>query len=75
MLRVDKTEPTIFSKIVNPKTTGYAAATGMVVLGARALTKNKTVLKSHKWIGVITAGLTALHIGLVEYYHNKYKKM
>jgi len=61
--------------IINPKTTGYAAAGAMVITTARAFTSKKPIAKTHKIWGFITAGLTLLHIGLVEYLHHKYKKM
>ena len=60
--------------IINPKTTGYAAAGAMVITTARAFTSKKPIAKTHKILGFITAGLTLLHIGLVEYLHHKYKK-
>lgn len=60
---------------LTPKNTGYAAAGAMILTTARAFTKQKNVVKTHKILGYITAGLTLLHIGLIEYYHHKYKKM
>ena len=61
--------------ILNPKNTGYAAAGAMIITSARAFTNKKTIKKSHKLWGYLTAGLTLLHIGVVEYLHCKYKKM
>ena len=60
--------------LLNPKTTGYAALGAMTLTTLRAITKDKTVRKSHKALGWVTVGLTALHVGLVEYYHIKFKK-
>lgn len=61
--------------IITPKNTGYAATAGMVLATAAAFSKNKSFRKNHKLFGFITAGLTLLHIGIVEYLHHKYKKM
>ena len=36
---------------------------------------DKSYTKSHKFLGGITAALTLLHIGVVEYLHSKCKKM
>ena len=75
MTSVQKINQTQKRSIINPKTTGYAAATAMIVTTARAFTNKKPITKSHKTWGFITAGLTLLHIGIVEYLHHKYKKM
>lgn len=61
------------NSIITPKTTGYAATAGLGLSIYSAVSKNKGIRKSHKPIAYITAGLTAIHIGLVEYYHHKYK--
>ena len=61
--------------LLNPKNTGYAAAGAMLITTARAFTHKKSIVKTHKIWGYITAGLTLLHIGVVEYLHHKYKKM
>lgn len=63
----------IQSQIFTPKITGYAAAVGMGVTLLSAVSKNKTFKKSHKSVSWLTALLTVLHIGLIEYYHYKYK--
>ena len=60
--------------IINPKTTGYVAAGAMALTAIRSFSKAKPVVKSHKALGYITAALTLLHIGCVEYFHHKYKK-
>lgn len=60
--------------ILTPKNTGYMALGAMALTTLRAVTKNKTVRKSHKTLGWVTVALTALHVGLVEYYHLKFKK-
>ena len=74
MTSINKIENTS-KPILNPKNTGYAAAGAMLVTTARAFTNQKSITKSHKTWGFITAGLTLLHIGVVEYLHHKYKKM
>lgn len=58
---------------ITPKTTGYAATTalGLSVVSA----KIKPMRKTHKPFAYIAALLTAAHIGLIEYYHHKFKKM
>ena len=61
--------------ILTPKNTGYLAAGAMLVTTLRAFSKSKPITKSHKIMGLVTAGLTLLHIGIVEYLHHKYKKM
>lgn len=61
--------------LLTPKNTGYIAGAAMLVTTARAFTKTKPITKTHKILGFITAGLTLLHIGVVEYLHHKYKKM
>ena len=60
--------------LLNPKNTGYAALGALALTTLRATSKNKTVKKYHKTLGWITTGLTALHVGLIEYYHMKFKK-
>lgn len=61
--------------IITPKNTGYAATAGLVLTTVTAFSKNKTIRKSHKFLGGLTAFLTLLHIGVIEYLHFKYKKM
>ena len=61
------------NSIITPKTTGYTATAGLGLSIYSAVSKNKAIRKSHKPIAYITAALTAIHIGLVEYYHHKYK--
>ena len=75
MTSVQKINQTQKRPIINSKTTGYAAAAAMVIATARGFTSQKPVVKTHKVWGFITAGLTLLHIGVVEYLHYKYKKM
>ena len=56
---------------ITPKTTGYAAAASLVVAVASGAIKNKNIKKVHKPFAWITAALTILHIGLIEYYSHK----
>lgn len=63
------------SSIVTPKSTGYAAAAGLVMSVASGVTKNRVLRRTHKPAAYAAAVLTAVHIGLIEYYHHKYKKM
>lgn len=63
------------NSIITPKTTGYAATTALGLAVCSSVSKNKTFRRQHKNLAWITAILTAVHIGLVEYLHSKYKKM
>lgn len=61
--------------LLTPKNTGYAATTGLLLTTASSFSKNRNIRRFHKTLGIITGGLTLLHLGLVEYLHHKYKKM
>ena len=61
--------------LLNPKNTGYAAAGAILLSTTRAFSKSKPITKTHKFLGYLSAALTLLHIGVVEYLHYKYKKM
>lgn len=67
--------PVIMNKIITPKTTGYATTAGLGLSVWSGISRNKTFRKKHKPLAYTTAVLTALHIGLIEYYNFKYKKM
>ena len=58
---------------ITPKTTGYSAAAGFALTAASGMSKSKEFRKTHKPFAWITAGLTLLHIGQIEYYKFKYK--
>lgn len=60
---------------ITPKTTGYTATTALGISVLSGVSKNKNFRKMHKTSAYIAAALTAIHIGLIEYYHNKYKKL
>lgn len=62
------------NSIITPKTTGYVATASLGLATVSGISKNKTFRKTHKPLAYITAVLTALHIGLIEYYHYKFKK-
>ena len=68
-----KTEK-IQSSILTPKTTGYAALAGMGMTVVSGISKTKTLRKTHKPFAYLTGILSLLHVGLIEYYHYKYKK-
>ena len=70
-----KTENITNKPFLTPKNTGYAAAGALALTSIRVASTKKPVVKSHKILGGITAILTLLHIGVVEYLHLKYKKM
>ncbi len=67
-MKIDKIQ-----SYITPKTTGYASAIGLGLSAMSGIYKNKTLKKAHKPLALVTAGLTILHIGLIEYYHYKYK--
>ena len=75
MTSVQKINQTQNKPFLTPKNTGYAAAGALIITTARAFTTQKNITKTHKAFGFITATLTLLHIGVVEYLHHKYKKM
>lgn len=58
---------------VTPKTTGYASAAGVALSAVSGMSKYKFIRNVHKPLGWTTVGLTAIHIGLIEYYHHKFK--
>ena len=62
------------NNIVTPKTTGYAAASGLCLTALSGCSNNKYLRKSHKAFAIATAIITAIHIGQIEYYHLKYKQ-
>ena len=59
--------------IITPKTTGYAATVSLGLATVSGISKNKTFRKAHKPLAYVTAALTVLHLGLIEYYHHKFK--
>ena len=61
--------------LLTPKNTGYAAAGAILLSTTRAFSKSKTITKTHKFLGYLSAILTLLHIGVLEYLTYKYKKM
>ncbi len=68
-----KTNSISMNRIITPRTTGYAATVGLGLSIWSGISKRKQVRRTHKPIAYITALLTALHIGLIEYYKHKYK--
>lgn len=60
---------------ITQKTTGYAATASLGLAVVSGISRNKSFRKTHKPFAYISALLTAAHIGLIEYYHHKYKKM
>ena len=61
------------STIITPTTTGYTAAAGIGLTILSGISKNKTLKKTHKPLSIFSAFATILHIGLIEYYHYKYR--
>lgn len=49
------------------------AVGAMALTSLRAFSKNKTVRKTHKALAWLSVALTALHVGLIEYYNHKFK--
>ena len=75
MTKIQKIYPENNKINLTPRNTGYIATGALLITTTRAFTKAKPITKTHKILGYITAGLTLLHIGLVEYLRFKYKKM
>ena len=75
MSKIQKIDNNYKKPILNPKNTGYLAGGALLIATARAFSKSKPIIKTHKIWGIIAASLTLLHIGVVEYLHSKYKKM
>lgn len=69
-----KVTPIQQNKYITPKTTGYAATTGIAWSIYSGISKNKSIRKTHKPVAYISAVLTAAHIALIEYNHYKYKQ-
>lgn len=69
-MKIDSVKP---NPIITPKTTGYAATVALGASIISGVTKNKTFRRQHKVLAYLSAVLTALHIGLIEYYHHKFK--
>lgn len=61
------------NQIITPKSTGYIATTALGVATLSGISRNRNIRKAHKPTAYLTAILTALHIGLIEYYHHKFK--
>ncbi len=57
--------------LLNAKNTGYLAAGAVALTSIRALTNNKSVVKSHKFFGYTAAAATLLHIGTILSRHCK----
>lgn len=70
-----KVSPISKNSIITPKTTGYGATAGLGLSIASGISKNKSFRKAHKPLAYFSAVMTLIHIGLIEYYHHKYKKM
>lgn len=68
-----KTEPISIKSYITPKTTGYAAAAALGLAVWSGVSKNKTLRRQHKPFAFAAAAFTALHAGLIEYYHHKHK--
>ena len=61
------------NKYITPKTTGYAAAVGIGLSLFSGALNNKNIRKFHKPLAYASVALTAIHIGLIEYNHYKWK--
>lgn len=77
MPKINKIENTKTYKkpIINPKNTGYLAASAVGLSAIRAFSNQKSITRSHKVIGYFSIALTLLHIGCIEYLRHKYKKL
>ena len=63
----------IQANIFTPKTTGYVAAVGLGLSVWSGVAGNKALNKAHKPLAFLTVLATIFHIGLIEYYHYKFK--
>lgn len=61
------------NRYITPKTTGYAAASGIIMTTICGASNNMHLKKLHKPCAYLTAVLTALHIALIEYNHHTRK--
>ena len=68
-----KVQPVKSTPLLTPKTTGYGATAALGLSVLSGVSKNKSFRKSHKFFAYLAMALTALHIGLIEYYHHKLK--
>lgn len=48
--------------IINASNTGYASLIGMGLTCASGMSRNKTVRSSHKYLSILTAAATILHL-------------
>ena len=64
----------IKSAIMTPRVTGYSAVSALGLTMLSRYSKNKSFQKTHKPFALLTAGLTLLHVGLIEYMHYKYNR-
>lgn len=67
-----KINPIKSNQYITPKTTGYAATATLGAAILSGVSRNKMIRKQHKPLAYISAALTALHIGLIEYYSYKF---
>lgn len=57
--------------LINAKSTGYVAAAGMGLTALSAMTKDKTIRKSHKIFALISLAAMLAHIYLVSSWRRK----
>ena len=75
MTKVQKIDNNYKKPLLNAKNTGYIAASTLLATTLRSFSKAKPITKSHKFLGLFSAIMTLLHIGIIEYQRYKYKKM
>lgn len=68
-----KVEKITSNSVITPKSTGYAATAILTTSILSGVSKNRTFRKQHKTLAYLSAALTVLHVGLIEYYHSKFK--
>lgn len=61
------------TSIITPKSTGYAATAALGATVLSGVSKNRTLQKAHKPLACVATVLVFLHIGIIEYYHLKYR--
>ena len=68
-----KISPISNNRYITPKTTGYAAASGIALCVISGMSKNRTLRKTHKLLAGLSVLFTAIHVGLIEYNHYIWK--
>ena len=74
MPTIQKVNSTVQKPFLRADNTGYTALGGLVLTGITAAVKNKSIRKLHKPLAYITTILSFLHLGVILYNRNEWKK-